>query len=126
MGDLQLVFLQYADKTRSLAGCAKCHLKFFTPQQLMKQPQAAAEFLREKFARHTCKGEIFEETRAGTVQPRRLRIMKPTDDTSSLGICEVCNMRFLAPAYFRGLADQAEKHIRRQFDRHRCRRRDAS
>src|SRR5580692_3638837 len=26
MGDLQLVFLQYADKTPSLAGCAKCHL----------------------------------------------------------------------------------------------------
>jgi hypothetical protein len=83
MGDLQLVFLQYVDKTPSLADCAKCHLKFFTPQQLMKQPQAAAEFLREKLARNTCKGEIFEETRPGALQKRRLRIIKQTDDTSS-------------------------------------------
>jgi len=60
MGKLELVFLQYVDKTPSLAGCAKCHLKFFTPQQLMRQPQAAAEYLREKFARHTCNWEIVE------------------------------------------------------------------
>jgi len=79
MGDLQPVFLQYVGKTPSLAGCAKCHLKFFTPQHLMRQPEAAAQYLREKCARHTCKGEIFEETRRGTLQARRLRIVKRVD-----------------------------------------------
>jgi hypothetical protein len=53
-----MVFLQYAGETPSLAGCAKCHLKFFTPQELMKQPEAAAEYLREKFSLHTCKGRF--------------------------------------------------------------------
>jgi hypothetical protein len=123
MGDLELVFLQYVGKTPSLAGCAKCRMKFFTPQQLMKQPQAAAEYLWEKFARHTCKGEILE-ARARTVKTRGLRIVKDIDGAS--GICEICNMQFQAPVYFRSLAEQAEKHIRRQFDRHRCTRREAS
>jgi hypothetical protein len=126
MGDLQLVFLQYVNKTPTLAGCAKCQLKFFTPQQLMKQPQAAAEYLREKFALQTCKGEIFEETRPGTLQARQLRIVKRTDDTSALGVCEVCHMRFLVPVYLRGHAHLAEKDIWRQFERHSCTRRDAS
>jgi hypothetical protein len=126
MGDLQLVFIQYVDKTPSLAGCAKCQVKFFTPQQLMRQPQAAAEYLRDKFARHTCKGEILEEARARTVETRHLRIVKDIDGAPPLGTCEVCNMQFLAPVYFRGFADQAEKEIRRQFDRHRCTRRAAS
>jgi hypothetical protein len=125
MGNVQPVFLQYAGKTPSLAGCAKCHLKFFTPQELMRQPEAAAQYLREKFALHTCKGEILEETRARTVQTRRLRIIKPTDDTSTQGICEACNMRFLAPVYLRGHAEQAEIDIRLRFGQHRCRRRNA-
>ena len=106
MGDLQLVFLQYADRTPSLAGCANCHLKFFTPQQLMKQPQAAAESLREKFARHTCKGEIFEETRAGTVQARRLRIMKPADDISPWESARFATCDFRLRSYFRDLVDR--------------------
>ena len=80
---LELVFFQYVGKTPSLAGCGSCRLKFFTPQQLMRQPQAAAEYLREKFAVHTCKCEIVEKARVGTVQPRRLQIVKHTDDTSS-------------------------------------------
>jgi hypothetical protein len=126
MGNFQLVFLQYAGKTPSLAGCAKCHLKFFTPQQLMRQPQAAAEYLREKFDQHTCTREIVEDKRPGTPQTRRLRIVKRTDDTSALGICQVCNMRFLAPSHLHGYAHLAEKDIRRQFERHMCTRRDAS
>jgi hypothetical protein len=47
--------IQFVGKTPSLAGCAKCHLKFLTFQPLMKQPEAAAQYLREKFARHTCR-----------------------------------------------------------------------
>jgi hypothetical protein len=125
MGNVRLVFLQYAGKTPSLAGCAKCRLKFFTPQELMKQPATAAQYLQEKFFQHTCKGEVSEKTGAGTIQIRRLRIIKPTDDTPPLGICEACNMRFLAPIYLRGHAEQAEIDIRLRFGQHKCRRRDA-
>jgi hypothetical protein len=121
-----LVFLQYVGKTPSLAGCAKCHVKFFTPHELMAQPQAAAQFLRERFACHTCKGEILEEARARTVGTRPLRIVKHIDGVPTLGRCEVCDMEFQAPDYFRNLADLAEKHILRQFARHKCRRREAS
>jgi hypothetical protein len=91
----------------------------------MRQPEAAAQYLREKFSVHTCKGEIPEETRAETVQTRRLRITKPMDDTSPLGICEACNMRFLPPVYLRGHAEQAEIDIRLRFGLHRCRPRNA-
>jgi hypothetical protein len=126
MDDLQLVFLQYVGKTPSLAGCAKCQMKFFTPHELMPQPPAAAQFLRERFARHTCEGQILEETRARTVGTRPLRIVKHIDGVPALGRCEVCDMQFEAPAYFRNLADLAEKHILRQFARHKCRRREAS
>ena len=124
--DLELVFLQYVGKTPPLAGCAKCRLKFFTPEQLMRQPKAAAQYLREKFVHHTCKSEIFEETRLGVQHARRLRIVKGVDDTCAVGICEVCHMRFLVPIYLRGHASTAAKDIRRQFDLHSCRRRTAS
>jgi len=68
MVDVQLVFLQYVGKTPSLAGCPKCRLKFFTPEQLLKQPEAAAQYLREKFSLHTCKWEIVEETGSSLAQ----------------------------------------------------------
>ena len=126
MGDLQLLFLKYVAKTPSLAGCAKCHLKFFTPQKLMWQPEAAAQYLREKFAEHTCKWELFEQTQPGSLQTRRLWVLKQTEDTSSLGICEACGLRFMGSGQIRGYADQAEIEIRRQFNQHRCRRREAS
>jgi hypothetical protein len=91
----------------------------------MRQPEAAAQYLREKFSLHTCKGEILEETSARTLPTRRLRIMRLTDHTSPLGVCEACHMRFLAPAYLRGHAEQAEIDIRLRFGQHKCRRREA-
>src|SRR5271169_3063172 len=111
MGDLELTFLQYVGKTPSLAGCAKCQMKFFTPQILMRQPQAAAEYLRERFARHTCEGEILKESRAETVETRSLRIVKHIDGAPAPGRCQVCDMQFEVPVYFRSLADQAQRHI---------------
>ena len=126
MGDLQLVFLQYVGKAPSLAGCAKCRLKFFTPEQLLKQPEAAAQYLREKFSLHTCKWEIVEETGSSLAQKRHLRVVKPYDGRPPVGICEGCTMRFETPVYLRDHADQAESDIRRRFSQHRCRRRDAN
>src|SRR5450755_2681058 len=95
MSEPQLAFLQYSGQTPWLAGCARCHLKFLTLGQLMAQPQAAADYLREKFARHTCKWEIVEQARVGT-RPRRLRIMKQTQSALALGICEECSRQFRA------------------------------
>jgi hypothetical protein len=115
MNDFLPVFLRYAGKTPCLAGCAKCHLKFFTPGELMKDPEAATKYLRERFAQHTCKWVNSEETSADIPCARGLRIVTP-----SLGICAACNMRFLASSYLRDHAKQAEFDVRRQFQRHAC------
>ena len=114
LDDSRLVFLQYAGMTPSFAGCAKCGVKFFTPSKLLKQSQAAADYLREKFDLHTCKREIVPGM-------RQLRIV-----TSSLGICLSCNTRFLAALSLRGHAEQAEGDVRRKFRRHGCRLSDAA
>jgi len=53
----RLVILRYAGKTPSFAECACCHLKFFTPPELNKDPVRAEENLRHKFDTHKCKDE---------------------------------------------------------------------
>jgi hypothetical protein len=111
--DSWLVFLQSAGHTPTLAGCTKCDVKFFTPRELMKKPQAATDYLRWKFGLHSCKWGV-----------ERLRLLRIV--TSSLGICKSCNVRFLAPVYLRGDAEQAEYEVRRQFRRHVCKLSDAA
>jgi hypothetical protein len=93
MSSPRFVFLKYVGKTPSLAGCANCQLKCFTPQDFLKNPEAAGEYLRLKFSSHECKWDTFEETR-GAVPARRMRVVKSADDTLLLGVCEACNMRF--------------------------------
>jgi hypothetical protein len=106
-----LLFLQYVGKTPSLAGCAKCHLKFFTLGELMKHPEAALDYLQEKFSHHYCRSEDAEKLRM-----RRLRVVN-----SSLGVCDACNTCFRAAVYLRNHAQQAELDVRRKFLRHGCR-----
>ncbi len=114
LDDSRLVFLQYAGRTPSFAGCAKCGIKFFTPHELLERPRAATDYIRKKFDQHTCTW--------GTVpRMRELRIV-----TSSLGICLSCHTRFLAPVSLHGHAEEAELDIRRKFRRHRCRLSDAA
>ena len=121
MSHLRLVLLKYAGKTPSMAGCAKCGLKFFTPQHFLMNPEAAAEYLRLKFSLHLCKGNIFEETKGG-VPARRMRVVKSADDTLLLGVCEACNMRFRAHVYLPSYVKQAEINIQQQFVHHQCKR----
>jgi hypothetical protein len=57
MAERRLTILAYIDKTSSFAACDKCHLKFFTPKELTKQPAEADANLRQKFEMHECKYE---------------------------------------------------------------------
>ena len=123
MSNLELLFLKYAGKTPSLAGCAKCQLKFFTPRRFLKNPEAAFEYLRLKFSLHECKWDIFEETR-GVVPARRMRVVKSADDMLLLGVCEACSMRFRAHVYLPNYARQAEIDIQQKFVGHQCKRRN--
>jgi len=55
MADPRFVILKYMHKTPSLATCERCHIKFFTPLELIGRPLEAEDHLREKYANHTCK-----------------------------------------------------------------------
>jgi len=55
MAERQLAILRYRNQTPSLATCERCHIKFFTPSELLARPAEAGDHLREKFASHTCK-----------------------------------------------------------------------
>ncbi|MGA2005042.1 MAG: hypothetical protein ABSG70_16775 [Terriglobales bacterium] len=52
--DPKFVILKHMGKTPSMATCARCHIKFFTPLDLLKSPQKAVENLLDQFGRHKC------------------------------------------------------------------------
>lgn len=54
MADRTFVILKYADKAPSMASCAKCQRKFFTPNTLLRDPALAEQYLLEKFTCHNC------------------------------------------------------------------------
>ncbi len=60
----QFVILKYIHKTASLATCGRCHLKFFTPLELIREPLEAENSLRDKFASHKCQPVPFAQSRA--------------------------------------------------------------
>jgi len=45
----RFVILKYMRKTASMATCERCHLKFFTPLELIREPVEAENNLRDKF-----------------------------------------------------------------------------
>jgi hypothetical protein len=51
------VILKYVNKTPSLASCANCQRKFFTPSSYYRDPLGAEQYLREKFDDHNCPEE---------------------------------------------------------------------
>jgi len=52
-----LIVLRYVNKTPSLASCAKCQRKFFTPNTYYNDPVSAEQYLRDKFELHDCSEE---------------------------------------------------------------------
>ena len=52
-----LIVLRYVNKTPSLASCAKCQRKFFTPNTYYNDPVSADQYLRDKFELHDCSEE---------------------------------------------------------------------
>jgi len=52
--DPKFVILKHMGKTPSMATCERCHVKFFTPLDLLKSPQKAVENLLDQFSRHKC------------------------------------------------------------------------
>ncbi len=60
----RFVILNYMRMTPSLATCERCHLRFVTPLELIKEPLEAEHHLRGKFARHSCQPVPFAQSRA--------------------------------------------------------------
>jgi hypothetical protein len=50
----QFVILTLMGNTPSMATCARCQMKFFTPRELIGYPREAEEYMRDKFVDHQC------------------------------------------------------------------------
>jgi len=50
-----VIVLKYGDKVPSMASCAKCQYKFFTPSDLQRDPVGAELYLLDKFDLHECR-----------------------------------------------------------------------
>jgi hypothetical protein len=58
MAERTFKILMYVGKIPSMASCARCERKFFTPVRIFRDdPVGAEEYLRDKFARHECRKE---------------------------------------------------------------------
>ena len=63
------IVLKYVNRTPSLASCARCQHKFFTPASFYNDPDGAEQYLRGKFKTHNCpdaereKGQAWEKDR---------------------------------------------------------------
>jgi hypothetical protein len=57
MPERSFIILKYVGKVPSLASCAKCNHKFFTPNTYSKDSIGAEEYLRGKFDLHQCQQE---------------------------------------------------------------------
>jgi hypothetical protein len=53
--DLGFKVLKYELRIPILAGCERCHLKFLTPSDKMRDADAAEKYLWEKYILHDCK-----------------------------------------------------------------------
>jgi hypothetical protein len=53
----RFIILKYMGKSPSMATCERCHVKFFTPLHLIKNPLKAKGNLHDQFSQHTCRPE---------------------------------------------------------------------
>jgi hypothetical protein len=58
MTQSSFIILKHMRKAPSMATCERCHIKFFTPLELLSDPMKAENHLRNKFVVHECKREI--------------------------------------------------------------------
>ena len=58
MAERLFVILKYQNKIPTMASCAKCARKFFTPSDRWRDGRDAEEYLRDKFAQHECTKEL--------------------------------------------------------------------
>jgi hypothetical protein len=65
MADRAFIILKQVSTTPSLASCAQCQQKFFTPNIYYNDPAGAEKYLLEKFNLHDCFGA---RERTGTVR----------------------------------------------------------
>ena len=57
MADRAFIILKFVKGTPSLASCAQCQHKFFTPNTYYRDPLGAERYLRGKFETHECADE---------------------------------------------------------------------
>jgi len=57
------IIMRYEGEVPAMASCAKCQLKFFTPETFARDAVGAEEYLARKFDVHDCPAEIEERNR---------------------------------------------------------------
>jgi hypothetical protein len=57
------IIMRYEGEVPAMASCAKCQLKFFTPETFVRDAVGAEEYLARKFDVHDCPAEIEERNR---------------------------------------------------------------
>jgi len=50
------IIQRFGNQVPAMASCSCCQYKFFTPNSLKRDPEAAERYLREKFDAHQCGG----------------------------------------------------------------------
>jgi hypothetical protein len=81
----RFVILKHIGNMPSMATCTRCHLKFFTPLDLLRDVEQAERHLRDKFVRHECR---HDDDRMKTRNPRPQSTAFP-DETRSAGKSEM-------------------------------------
>jgi hypothetical protein len=61
-----LIVKTYGNGVPSLASCAKCQYKFFTPPDMCRDRANAEQYLRDKFTAHECREEPPKKRPAAT------------------------------------------------------------
>ena len=57
---------------------------------------------------------------------RALRVVKWLGSTPAIGVCEFCSKQFKVPVTELAKTSEAQANMQEQFDRHKCKREDAS
>jgi hypothetical protein len=58
MAERDFVILRHQGTVPMMGSCAKCQLKFFTPNTYSRDPVGAREYLLGKFDRHECEEKL--------------------------------------------------------------------